>query len=134
MDATRVESRAPFIECARCSAPLRDHWYADLAVAAVGSPEEEALTGVIEDEAWDRLPAVTGTMSPPEGGVTFRALRCPSGGGSVVPLLLAHSVIGDDCVAGTVCDLSEADLETLLHHGRATWHPYSDSWVARAHK
>jgi len=134
-DATRAEFQTSFVRCSRCAAALRDHTYADLAVAPAGSPEHDALVSVIEDEAWDRLPAVSrDATSPLETSVTFRALRCPSGGGTIVPLLLAHTVLGDDHLAGTVYEISENDLEGLPQQCKTTWHPYSDSWVVRSHE
>ncbi len=132
---TRAGPWPPFNECSRCSTALRDHTYADLAVAAAGSSEEATFTGVIEDEAWERLSvAPLHPTSPPQGTVTFRAIRCPSGGGAVVPLSLARTVLGEDCLAGTVYEVSESDLEAISEHSTTSWHPYSHSWLGRANE
>jgi len=132
---TRPGPWPPFNECSRCSAALRDHTYADLAVTAAGSSEEATFTGLIEDEAWERLSAALTRPAPlPPDTVTFRALRCPSGGGAFVPLALARTVLGEDCLAGTVYEVSESDLEAISERVTASWHPYSHSWLARANE
>src|SRR5260221_11726915 len=97
---TRAGPWPPFSECSRCSTALRDHTYADLAVAAAGSSEEATFRGGIEDEAWERLSvAPLHPTSPPQGTVTFREIRCPSGGGAVVPRSLARTGLGGGCLA-----------------------------------
>jgi len=121
-----------FTRCHRCSSPLREHAYADLAVASAGSAAETAITGVIEDEAWERLSSLRlSVITEGEGTITFRALRCPSGGGAVVLLALAATVLEDDRLAGTVYQVSEEDLNLISQSSRLRWRPYEDSWSGR---
>jgi hypothetical protein len=109
--------------------------HADLAAAAVGSSGEAMVTGLIEDAAWGRLPGVPTDLTLwDEGTVTFRALKCPSGGGAVTPLSLARTVYGEDYLAGTVYELSETDLEVISEQCTPTWRPYSLSWVGRSNE
>jgi hypothetical protein len=110
---------------------LRDHTYADLATAAVGSADEASLTTLIEDAAWESLLQASTTATPADHTVTFRALRCPSGGGLVVPLTLARNATEDDHLAGTVYELSGNDLAILSEHSSTAWHPYTHTWGAR---
>src|SRR6185295_173401 len=90
----------PFREC-RCGAPLFQHEYVDIGSAVAGSKEQADIEGYIDYDRWNRLPFAETAVSG-EPIAVFRGIRCPSGGGHVVPLVLSKSVVGDDVICGTV--------------------------------
>jgi hypothetical protein len=120
---------APFLKCWYCPAPLKDHYYADIGSVVAGSKEQELMDNLIDSHEWSLLPfpvvAAGGTQV-----VVFRAIRCPYGGGSVTPLILATSALRDDMIAGTLHMLSAGEVAEITRAG-TKWRPYSATWTER---
>lgn len=120
---------APFLQCWYCSAPLKDHHYADVGSAVPGSKEQDQIDGFISYHEWSPLPFAKATPGAGEV-VVFRALRCPSSGGSVAPLILAQKVEADDMIAGTLHMLTTGEIAEITRAGYR-WRPYPSTWAER---
>lgn len=119
---------APFLGCP-CGAQLKDHSFVNLATVPADSLQRERIDGWIDYHEWNRLPFA----SQVEGDdlIVFRALRCPAGGGAVVPLRLAATVMDDDLVRGTLYMLAAQEVEAI-DAAAPEWREYSETWTTRA--
>jgi hypothetical protein len=120
---------APFHECLYCEANLKDHHYVDIGSAVAGSEEQDFIDNSIDYHEWTRLP-FSNAAAGEDTVVVFRAIRCPAGGGSIVPLVLAKDIADDDFIGGPVHRLGPGEIK-IISESFGSWKPYSETWLAR---
>ncbi len=118
-----------FLQCPACPRPLAEHLYADRVLNTEATRQEQYVQDVDETP-----PTEFARLYPAaqEGARSvLRVLKCPNGGGSVVPLVLAESVLDDDRCVGMTLSLSPEDVARLASALGNAWRPYGASWVGR---
>lgn len=120
--ALRAAARKPLGRCPSCNKPLDDHAYFDLASVEVGSPEAETVSGFVRDAHWPDAAHYHAANAQADIRV-WRAIRCPTNGVALVPLVLVFEMWMDDLVEPAV-PLSSVAAESLLAHVGDRWKPY----------
>ena len=119
-----------FRECPSCERQLAEHLYVDRETTSDAVQREEYVRALDERE-----PADVARMYPAARGsarMVLRVLRCPNGGGAVVPLLLAESAAEEDRWAGMTLALSAVKAAAMASAMPDGWRPYAARWRAES--
>lgn len=120
--ALRAAARKPVGKCPACQEPLDGHFYSDLASVEVGSAEADTVSGFVRDARWADAAHYQAANAQADIRV-WRAIRCPTQGVALVPLLLGFEIWTDD-LPEPAEPLSSAAGESLLAYVGDRWRPF----------
>jgi len=107
-----MDELPPFLKCAQCEAPLREHSFLDVGSAIPRSQERDIIDDLVKRCCWDRLPFPT-EKTQADSLIVFRATRCPSGRGFLMALAFSRAPVDDDRLDGAVQRLSETEIDSI---------------------
>ena len=117
-------------KCPSCDRPLAEHLFVDRRLAREALAAESHAADFDEGH-WVKFAEQYPAARSGEETV-LRILRCPGGGGSLVPLALAPTVLQDDRIVGLVLCVDAGDIDGLAAAMPHSWEAYSATWVSRA--
>jgi hypothetical protein len=120
--ALRAAARNPVGKCPSCQKPLDDHFYWDVASVEAGTPEADTASEFVRNARWADAARYQAANAQVDIRV-WRAIRCPTRGLALVPLLLTFEMWKDD-VAEPAVPLSSAAAEGLLAYVADRWRPF----------
>lgn len=120
--ALGATARNPVGTCPICRKPLDNHFYWDVASVEAGTSEADTVREFLHNARWADAARYQAANAKADIRV-WRAIRCPSRGFALMPLLLTFEIWEDD-VAEPAALLSPAAAEGLLAYVADRWRPF----------